>query len=119
MHSLKEPWSVLSSMSERIPKVQLDLADLTIHEGAPVLLRRALAKVAAGELLEVRGDSPELSEELATWCRKEGHRYLGEGKGPNTYRIERGAGPAPLMASGSDIVEVADPRWGLAPRGAR
>ena len=106
-------------MSERIPKAQVDLEDLTVHGGAPVLLRRALAKLAAGGLLEVRGDSPELAEELAAWCRKEGHRYLGEDKGPNTYRIERGAGPASLMATGSDTAEVADPHWGLAPRGAR
>ena len=87
-------------MPERIPKAQVDLEDLTVHEGAPVLLRRALAKLAAGELLEVRGDSPELAEELAAWCRKEGHRYLGEDTGPNTYRIERSAGLAPLMVSG-------------------
>ena len=106
-------------MSERIPKTQVDLEDLTVHGGAPVLLRRALAKLAAGDLLEVRGDSPELAEELAAWCRKEGHRYLGKDKGPNAYRIERGAGLAPLMASGSGIAEVADPQWGLAPRGAR
>jgi hypothetical protein len=43
-------------MPERIPKVQIALEDLTIHEGAPVLLRRALVKLAAGELLEVRGE---------------------------------------------------------------
>jgi len=106
-------------MPERFPKAQVDIEDLTVHGGAPVLLRRALAKLAAGELLEVRGDSPELAEELAAWCRKEGHRYLGEDKGLNTYHIERGAGLAPLMASGSGIAEVADPHWGLAPRGAR
>ena len=106
-------------MPERLPKAQVDLEDLTIYEGAPVLLRRAFAKLAAGELLEVLGDSSELAEGLAAWCRKEGHRYLGEGRGPNTHRIERGAGLAPLIASGGDIAEVAEPRWGLAPRGAR
>ena len=106
-------------MPEQFPKTKVDLQDLTVHDGAPVLLRRALAKLAAGELLEVRGDSPELVEELAAWCRKEGHRYLGEGRGPNTHRLERGAGVAPLMATGSQIAEVAHPQWGLAPRGAR
>jgi len=106
-------------MPEQFPKTKVDLEDLALHEGAPVLLRRALAKLAAGEMLEVRGDSSELVEQLAAWCRKEGHRYLGEGKGPNTHRIERGAGLAPLMASGSHVAEVADPQWGLAPRGAR
>jgi hypothetical protein len=106
-------------MPEQFPKTEVDLEDLTVHEGAPVLLRRALARLGAGEMLEVRGDSPQLVEELAAWCRKEGHRYLGEAKGPNIHRIERVAGLAPLMAWGSHIAEVADPRWGLAPRGAR
>jgi len=106
-------------MPERIPKAQVDLEDLTLHEGWPILLRRALATLAAGELLEVRGDSPDLTEELAVWCRKEGHRSLGAGKGLNIYRIERGAEPAALMVTGSGIAEVADPQWGLAPRGAR
>ena len=106
-------------MPERFPKAQLDLEDLTLHEGAAVLLRRALAPLQPGEMLEVRGDSAELAEELAAWCRKEGDRYLGQGKGPNVHRIERVAGPAPLMTSGRDVAEVADPQWGLAPRGAR
>jgi len=106
-------------MPERFPKAQVNLEDLTLHEGAPVLLRRALASLAAGELVEVRGGSSELAEELAAWCRKEGHRYLGDGRGPNIHRIERGAGLARLIASGGDIAEVADPQWGLAPRGAR
>ena len=82
-------------MPEQIPKALVDLEDLTIHGGAPVLLRRALARLAPGELLEVRGDSPVLAEELAAWCRKEGHRYQGEGQGPNINRIEPGAGLAP------------------------
>jgi TusA-related sulfurtransferase len=106
-------------MPELLPKAQVDLEDLTLQEGAPVLLRRALAKLGPGELLEVRGDSPELAEGLAAWCRKDGHRYLGNGKGSTVHRIERGAGLAPLIASGRDIAETADPQWGLAPRGAR
>jgi hypothetical protein len=106
-------------MPERFPKAQVDLEDLALYEGAPVLLRRALGPLAAGDVLEVRGDSRELAEELAAWCRKEGHRYLRDGRGPNIHRIERGAGLAPLAASGREIAEVADQRWGLAPRGAR
>jgi hypothetical protein len=106
-------------MPERSPKAQVDLEDLTLHEGAPVLLRRAIADVAAGEQLEVRGDSSGLAEELGAWCRKEGHRYLGNGKGLYLYRIECGAGVAPVIASDAGIAEIADPRWGLAPRGAR
>ncbi|HEV2381088.1 MAG TPA: hypothetical protein VG206_15010 [Terriglobia bacterium] len=105
-------------MPERSPKAQLDLEDLTIHEGAPVLLRRTLAKLAAGEVLEARGDSPELGENLAAWCRKERHRYLEEANRSHTHRLERGAGLAPLIRSGRGIAEVAEPQWGLTPRGA-
>jgi TusA-related sulfurtransferase len=106
-------------MPERIPREQVDFEDLTLHEGAGVLLRRALARLAAGELLEVRGDSPQLEEELTLWCRKEGHRYQGKRQGSNFYTIERNAGLAPLIPARHSVAEVADPRWGLAPRGAR
>ena len=105
-------------MPERFSKAQVDIEGLTIHDGAPVLLRRALARLSPGDLLDVRGESPELEDELAAWCRKEGHRYLGAGAALNTYRIERGGGPAPLISPGGQIAESADPQWGLAPRGA-
>jgi hypothetical protein len=119
MRSWKKPWSDSSFMPERIPKEQLNLEDLTLYEGAAVLLRRALARLAAGELLEVRGDSPQLEEELALWCRKEGHRYQGKRPGSNLHTVEFCAGLAPLMPAGDGVAEVADSRWGLAPRGAR
>jgi TusA-related sulfurtransferase len=106
-------------MPEQFPKARVDLEDLAIPDGAPVLLRRALTPLAAGDVLEARGDSAELVDELAAWCRKEGHRYLGAGAAPHTYRIERGAGPWPVLAPGGQIAEAADPQWGLAPRGAR
>lgn len=106
-------------MPERIPKAQADLEDLTLYEGAAVLLRHALAQLAQGELLEVRGDSSEMGDVLAAWCRKEGHRYLGAGNGLNTHRISRDPRLAPLIIQSREIAEVADPRWGLAPRGAR
>jgi hypothetical protein len=106
-------------MPERIPKAQVDLEDLTLYEGAAVLLRHALAKLAEGELLEVHGDSSEMADVLDAWCRKEGHRYLGAGNGPSTHIVSRGPGPAPLIVQSREIAEVADPSWGLAPRGAR
>lgn len=84
-----------------------------------MLLRRGLARLAAGEILEVAGDSPDLADGLAAWCRKEGHHYLGKRNGQSAYRIERGAGSAPLANVRSEVAEAADPQWGLAPRGAR
>jgi hypothetical protein len=106
-------------MPERIPKAQLDLEELALHEGAPVLLRRALAGLKVGELLEVRGGSPDLAESLAAWCRQDGHAHLGNGRAPNLYRIERGGGPSAVIVSPQEIADVAAPGWGLAPRGAR
>ena len=105
-------------MPERFPKAQIDLQDLAIHEGAPVLLRRSLAGLAVGELLEVRADSLELAEALAAWCRKEGHRYAGT-TGSHSYRIEKGAGPASVVATGREAAESANASWGLAPRGGQ
>jgi TusA-related sulfurtransferase len=106
-------------MPERIPKAQINLEDLTLYEGAAVLLRHALAQLAEGELLEVHGDSSEIGDVLAAWCRKEGHLYLGADNGLTSHRISRGLRPAPNIIQSSEIAEVADPHWGLAPRGAR
>ncbi len=83
-----------------------------------MLLRRALAGLTAGELLEVRADSSDFFEALGAWCREEGHCYVGS-SGPNCYRIEKGAGTAPVVAPGNHVAESADPNWGLAPRGGK
>ncbi len=73
---------------ETKPKRQLDLENLALHEGAPVLLRRALAELGAGQWLEVRGDSAELAEHLSAWCRKEGHRCESQQGAKDLYRIQ-------------------------------
>ena len=106
-------------MPDSSPKHYLDLENLTLQDGAPVLLRRTLAQLRAGEWFEVRGDSPDLAEQLAAWCRKQGHRCEPRQGAPGLYRIESG-GLAPATAtSRSQISEIAEPSWGLAPRGAR
>jgi len=101
------------------PKLQLDLQDLAPNEGALVLLRRALGQLAAGECLELHGDSAGLSEQLAAWCRKEGHRCETIQGLAGTYRIEAGGRVASVATSRFDVSETADPAWGLAPRGGR
>lgn len=106
-------------MPNSAPAQLLDLEDLTFHEGAPVLLRRALSPLAEGDWLEVRGDSPDLAPSLAVWCRKEGHRYLGQCGTPGMHRIQRAADAPSIVTSRSEICETADPAWGLSPRGAR
>lgn len=109
-------------MPQLLPKAQVDLGDLDLHEGAPVLLRRALGAnggLIEGDLLEVRGSSPDLAENLPAWCRQEGHHYLGNGGGRDIHRIERGAGAPATAGPAREIAEVAEPAWGISPRGAR
>jgi len=106
-------------MPDSTPKHKVELEDLSLHEGATVLLRRALSRLAAGEWCEVRGDSPELADHLVAWCRKQGLRCQTEQGAPQTFRIQAPA-PAPLiLTSRTEIAETAEPKWGIAPRGAR
>ena len=106
-------------MANSTPKQQLDLEDLALHEGATVLLRRTLAQMRAGDWFEVRGDSPQLVEQLAAWCRKEGHHCEPKLGVAGVCRIQS-AGLAPSIATSRiQVSETADPTWGVAPRGAR
>ncbi|MGC1649266.1 MAG: hypothetical protein WA741_25875 [Candidatus Sulfotelmatobacter sp.] len=106
-------------MANSTPKEQLDLEDLALREGATVLLRRTLAQLRAGDWFEVRGDSPQLVEQLAAWCRKEGHHCEPKLGVAGVYRIQS-AGLVPSIATSRiQVSETADPSWGVAPRGAR
>jgi TusA-related sulfurtransferase len=106
-------------MPESKPKEELHLEDLALHEGATVLLRLALGRLAAGEWLEVRGGSADLAEQLPAWCRKEGHRCEAVQGAARTYRIEASAAAPVTLTSRAEVSERAEPDWGLAPRGAR
>ena len=105
---------------------ELDLGDLSLGEGGQILLKRALAAVALGERLSVRGTAPELGVHLAAWCRVQGHRCNAQ---HGAWSVERGVdsagrwrgaertGGADPRAQGS-VAEHAPARWGLAARGA-
>src|SRR5580692_2009659 len=99
------------------PRGFLDLEDLGLHEGAAVLLRRALVQVAEEDWLEVRGGAADLEESLPAWCRKEGlgYRYVARG----LRRIQKAAHPPLVKTLRGEPAEVAEPAWGLAPRGGR
>lgn len=99
-----------------IAHAQVDVEDLELHEGAAVLLRRALEALKAGDLLEVRGTASEFRDTLPAWCRARGHVYEAGGC-PGLHRIRRGNVTAPVVRPVT-IAEEADPSWGLAPRGA-
>jgi TusA-related sulfurtransferase len=106
-------------MTDSKPKEQLDLEDLALHEGATVLLRRALAQIAAGEWLEVRGDSAEFADQLAAWCRKGGHVCERTQGVAGVYRIQSTAAAPTTSTLRDQVSETAELSWGLAPRGAR
>jgi hypothetical protein len=109
----------------------IDIESLGLDQGALLLVRRALAEVAVGEPVVVRGHARDWSLQLAAWCRHEGHtvetRASDDGgseaivtRGPWTDGRWRGALASghSQLAPGELPAAVAEPAWGLAARGA-
>ena len=107
---------------------QIDLRDLRFGEGAHLLVKRALAGIAVGEEIVVRGQAPDLEVHLEAWARSEGHRVRASGESRSFY-LQRGAAESGRW-QGAERAGDADPRkpegvvekpprrWGLAARGA-
>jgi hypothetical protein len=119
-----------------------DLADLGLDEGGHLLIDRGLDRLAPGGRLTVTGRHPALAVHLAAWCRAHGHRLADPAdpadpagragragiaggdaepslvivKGSAGQRRWSGAERAGSAAGPPDA--RADPRWGLAARGA-
>jgi len=94
-----------------------DLEGLGLDQGGHLLLKRALAAVAEGERVEVRGRAPELAVHVRAWCRAQGHGYAWPYvvRGGAEGARRRGAEPA----GGAGAVAYRAPStWGLAARGA-
>jgi hypothetical protein len=101
--------------------------------GAHLLVKRALAAVAVGGAVAVRGRHPELALHLRAWCREHGHRLEpprpedGEGAVARVVRggAETGRWAGSQRAGGADpgapgaVAERPAASWGLAARGAR
>ncbi|HEY6317307.1 MAG TPA: ferritin-like domain-containing protein, partial [Acidimicrobiia bacterium] len=98
----------------------IDLEDLGLDRGAGVLLDRALASLAPGERLTVRGRHPELAIQLRAWCRGRGDRLERDGVTVVRGDADRSRWHDATRASGGppDLAARADARWGLAARGA-
>jgi len=111
------------------PASYLDLGDLGLDRGGHLLLKRALAAMVAGDVLDVTGGSPELPVHLRAWCRAQGHRLdwppdatAGKvARGSATDDRWRGAEPAGNAdpSAPDALAGHAPARWGLAARGAR
>lgn len=113
----------------------LDLGDLGLDRGGHILLKRALAGMAPGSRLAVRGSAPELPVHLAAWCRSQAHVLVEPGDPPtdasagvvacivrgtaedDRWRGAASTGAADPTGAGA-LAEHADPSWGLAARGA-
>lgn len=106
----------------------IDLEDLTLDEGAHLLIERGLAGLRPGDVLSVWGVGGQLDLLLGAWCRTHGHRLEpaadGSRGGRQLLRIVKGdkddkrwAGA--VRAGCADAASPrADRRWGLAARGA-
>ena len=103
--------------------MRLALDDLGLNEGAHLLLKRALAAVAVGDVVHVEGSAPELAVHLRGWCRSQGHQFHVEGTSLSVRRGSaqvgrwRGAEQAG-EADASGVVEHPSASWGLAGRSA-
>jgi hypothetical protein len=107
-----------------------DLDGLGLDDGGHLLVQRALEPLPPGGRLTVTGRHPALRVHLTAWCREHGHRVTEPGTGPATgpdgpVEIIKGtaaerrwhdAQRAGTAQGPPD--ERADPRWGLAARGA-
>src|SRR5690349_24266796 len=131
-------------MTEKVGSLSriIDIEELGFDRGAHLLIKRALAGVAVGERLGIRGRHPALAVHLRAWCRAQGHEMVW----PESLAGAAGAtdsAPSPLVAwvvrggaaaarwRGAEQAGLPDPliqgsvidhppaTWGLAARGAR
>ncbi|HEV2311269.1 MAG TPA: ferritin-like domain-containing protein, partial [Acidimicrobiia bacterium] len=97
----------------------IDLEDLGLDRGAGVLLERALAPLAPGERLTVKGRDPDLTIQLGAWCRRRGDRLDADGRTVVRGDVTRARWHDATRAPGTpDLASRADATWGLAARGA-
>jgi len=109
----------------------VELEALGFDGGAHILVKVALAGLDSGDAVAVRGSHAELSPDLATWCRQQGHRWHPAGTHTDGIvgSVERGpvAGARWVGAQRAgraapdlpDAVTAVPPAaWGLAARGA-
>lgn len=109
----------------------IDIEGLGLDQGAHLLIRRALAELPGGQVLQVVGRAPELALHLAAWCRQQGHalqfyestaplvraRITSGGHHAGRWRGALATGASDVSQDGA-VAEHAAPQWGLAARGA-
>ncbi|MEQ1503407.1 MAG: diiron oxygenase [Myxococcota bacterium] len=103
--------------------IVVHLGPLALDHGGTVLVDRALRGAAPGAEVRIDGTHPELIEQLRTWCRVRGHQLATERPAvvvrgaTDRWRGALATGHPDPTTDGA-IAAQADPRWGLAARGA-
>lgn len=59
-----------------VPDLMWDFGRAGCEEGALLKIRSLVARLAHGEVLEVRSTDPAAREDLPAWCRLTGHEFL-------------------------------------------
>jgi TusA-related sulfurtransferase len=129
-------------MNNEVSVMAVDGGELPLGGGLLALVRPALDELEPGGMLAVLSRSSSVREDLPSWCRAEGHEYLGVEETANDldrHLIVRGAFSVPRRpntnngllkpsAGNLNAADVgnaalrpshADPSTGFAPHGAR
>lgn len=59
------------------PDALCDLGDGGCDVGALLTVRKLVASLNVGQVLEIRSSDPGVREDVPAWCRMTGHEYLG------------------------------------------
>jgi hypothetical protein len=99
------------------PLLTIDLDDLGFDRGGHLLVDRALRGLGPGDDVRVVGTDPHLRLHLTSWCRSEGHKIDGDVVTKGRAGVDRWRGSVRAGRPEAPSA-VADPKWGLAARGA-
>ncbi|MCL6563762.1 MAG: OsmC family protein [Firmicutes bacterium] len=90
--------------------------DLDCGSGLLLIIRRAMAPLAPGQVLEIRSRERSVAEDLPAWCRMVGHEWVGAWPGPgNTtyYQVRKGSGQKEPRALREDLEALRGFRWAV------
>ncbi len=108
-------------MTDACSPPTIDTEGLGLDQGGLLLVRHALAGVAPGEQLRVRGRAPGWDVHLRAWCRQQGHGLRFDGDSAWLTRDAQAQGRwrgALATGNAAEPEPQAQPEWGLAARGA-
>ncbi|HJZ81055.1 MAG TPA: sulfurtransferase TusA family protein, partial [Pyrinomonadaceae bacterium] len=128
-------------MITEVAAAAIDGGDLPLSDGLLALIRPALSALEPDGVIAVLSRSACVREDLPSWCRSQGHEYLGvervaeeidrhlitRGKYSKTIRtgvderpLKTGDGrlTANAVLEAAPLPPIADPLTGFAPRGA-